>query len=338
MSKSVQRAQYRVNKIKAILARAEAEVERQIQLDVQRQAKKAEIAKIKAEQSAEKKKARALAKAERDATKPEREAAKKAAIQADYEAHPEKLHTELFHLLMSICMEDNLKCNTATVDAYLAWKSTKTFPPKTNRHQKCTQFIRETILTLDQQPGIPVYAKTMTGELIPLLYRPTRDSRDLLLQLEQFSRDEFPVGSTILARLYDEEDTNTPVKEGDLFGLFQHGASLVSYLPNYASDDVQLSYDGVLTIRYYLFVKRDGFIHDPKEDGLIDQRLTLYYFPENQTIAMQWDTTRRPVADWRALLRDLMVYQQLVGESFALSNQAQEEIISVFEAIRRDRA
>lgn len=337
MSKSVQRAQRRVNKIKAILARAEAEVERQIQLDVERQARKAEIAKRKAELAAEKKKARALAKAERDATKPERDAAKRAAIQADYEAHPEKLRSELFRLLMSLCMDDNLKCNAATVDAYLAWKSTKTFPPKTNRYQKCEQFIRETIMPLDEQPGIPVYAKTMTGDLIPLLYHPTRDSRDLLIQLEAFSPDEFPVGSTILARIYDDEDQKEPVKEGDLFGLFRHGATLVSYEPTYARDDVNLSSDGAVSIRYYLFVNKNGLINPRNPDLLMDHRITLYYFPEDQTIATQWDTTRRSISDWRDLLRSLTVYQYLVHESIALTDQAQEEIMAVFEAIRRDR-
>lgn len=335
MSKSVQRAQRRVNKIKTILARAEAEVERQIQLDVQRQARKAERAKVKAELSAEKKKARALAKAERDATKPEREAAKKAAIQADYEAHPEKMRAELLHLLMTLCMEKNLKCNAATLDAYLTWKSTQIFPPKTNRYQKCEQFIKEMILPLDEQPGIPVYAKTMTGDLIPLLYRPTRDSRDLLLQLEAFSPEEFPVGSVILRRLC-EEDIRKSVQEGDLFGLIRHDATFVSYEPQYAWEDVQLSYNDILVIRYYVLVKKEGFVHNHDQKGLISQRLTLYYFPEDQTLATQWDTTRRPVADGRDLFRDFTVYQPYAGNSFALSDQAQQEIMAVFEAIRRD--
>lgn len=339
MSIFLRRAQRIVEKLEARLVWARAEVERQIQLDVKREAEKAKKEAERAEKAKERKAQRAARKAEWDAKKPERDAAKKAATKAFYEAHPGQMRLESFHLLMSICLEKGLKCDASTADAYMAWKSAQEFPPNTNRYQKCMRFINERILPTDEpSTGITIYAKTMTGELIPLVYHPHRDARDLLTQLELISPQEFPIGSTSISRLCEEEEANTPVKEGDIFGLFQHGATLVSYKPQYASEDVFLSYDNErIMIQYYVFVKSDGFVQDPPQENMIDQRLTLYYFPEDKTIATQWDTTRKPLAEAKDLLRHFTVYQQMIGESFALTDQAQEEIMSVFDAIRRDK-
>lgn len=303
MSGFVRRAQRKVAKLEAQLAAARAEVARQKELDVQRAAAKA----VRVE---------------------ERKAQKRAARAAN----PERIRLETMKILMDICIKQNLKCNASMVDQYMVWKQTIEFPPNTNLYQKCTRFVNE---IFPEEAGIPIYAKTLTGELIPLVYHPHHDSRDLLLQLQIISPEEFPLGSTTIARLCEEEEA--PVKEGDLFGLFHHGAEVVSYRP-YSDDDVHLlPYEDTVCITYGLQINPEGLIRGPQLGLQRPLSLSLHYSPEKQTIATRWDQSHRPMSEFSTILQTLTLYDYSTYHSYSLTDQAQKEVMAVFEAIRRDR-
>lgn len=306
MSGFVRRAQRKVEKLEALLSEARAEVARQIELDV-----------------------------ERAAAKVVRDAEKKAQQKAARAANPERIRRETMTVLMKLCVKENLTCDASTVNRYMEWKKTVEFPPNTNLYHKCARFVKEAIL--DKTEAIPVYAKTLTGELIPLVYHPHHDSRDLLIQLEQISPEEFPIGSTSITRLCDEEDAKTPVKEGDLFGLFQHGAKVVSY-SRHTADKVECPYLSQHTlIVYELRINPDGLVRGPQLRLTHSLPITLYFCPESQTISTRWEQAHQPLSELNNLLQSITIYDFKTNYSFSLSDQAREEVIAIFHAIRRDQ-
>lgn len=304
MSGFVRRAQRKVAKLEAQLAAARAEVARQKELDVQRAAAKATRAE-------------------------ERKAQKRAARAAD----PQRIRLETMKILMDMCIKQNLKCDASMVDQYMAWKQTIEFPPNTNLYQKCTRFVNE---TFPEEAGIPIYAKTLTGELIPLVYHSHHDSRDLLLQLQILSPEEFPLGSTTIARLCEEEEAKPPVKEGDLFGLFHHGAKVVSYCP-YSNDSVYLhKYEPTVAIVYSFQIKPEGLIRGPELGLQRPLSLSLHYSSEKQAISFRAELMR-PLSDLPVILQALSLFEYDTYYSYSLTDQAQKEVMDLFEAIRRDR-
>ena len=329
MSIFVRRVQRNIEKLEEKLAYAHRRLEREIERDVERAAIKAQRAEAKAALAAEKRAARAEAKAARDATKGDRAAEKRAARHAN----PRRVALETFNVLMILCLEDNLRCTMETVNAYMEWKKTVEFPPRANLYQKCERFLRNTILK--ETAEVPIYAKTMTGELIPLLYHPHHDSRDLLIQLEKIDPEEFPIGSTTLTRLC--EDATTPVMEGDIYALFRHNAQMVSYQA-YRQDNVEfIPSDDHVVIRYDLKVRADAFGYDPNLADIDDTYFALYYSPEHQTVSVHRERNYRPLHEIRDVLREQPLYESRTGNVYRVSDRAQEEIIAVFEAIRRDR-
>lgn len=306
MSGFVRRAQRKVEKLEALLKDARAEVARQIELDV-----------------------------ERAAAKVVRDAEKKAQQKAARAANPERIRLETTTVLMKLCVKENLTCDASTVDYYMEWKKAVVFPPNTNLYHKCARFVKEAML--DKTEAIPIYAKTLTGELIPLVYHPQHDSRDLLIQLEQISPEEFPIGSTSITRICDEEDAKSSVKEGDLFGLFQHGAKVVSY-SRHVTDKVEFySLSQHTLIVYELRISPDGLVHGKKRGLRNSLPLTLYFCPESQTISTRWDQAHQPLSELPILLQSTTLYDFDTRYFFSLSDQAREEVISIFHVIRRDR-
>jgi hypothetical protein len=144
----VRRAELNVRKAELLLEKAHKELARQIELDVIR-AKERE----------------------------ERKAAKKLEKKAERDANPDLVYLQTKLLLFTYCVEHNLRCTDEIVSSFIQWKKTIEFPPNTNRYQKATQFFQK------KEEEIPIFAKTMTGELIPLVYHSVRNIRDLLLQL-----------------------------------------------------------------------------------------------------------------------------------------------------------
>lgn len=305
MSGFVRRAQRKVAQLEAQLIAARAEVARQQELDVTRAA--AKVTRIQ-----------------------ERKEQKRAERAAD----PERIRNETTNVLYTICVKKNLKCDPSMVDAYMAWKQTIEFPPKTNLYEKCSRFIQETIPVAE---GIPIYAKTMTGELIPLVYHPHHDSRDLLLQLQQISPEEFPVGSATLARLCEEEELSAPIKEGDIVGLIQNGAEVVSYRAlsmdrvgySYHSRHVEISYD--------FQVKPEGLVRGVQLKLKYPLSLSINYIPELNAVSTHWSRIHVPIDEFDQMLRGISLYDYTTNHSYNLTDQARQEVIAVFQAIRRDR-
>lgn len=349
MSGFVRRAQRKIANLEAQLAYAHRRLAREIELDVERAAVKAKKAAVKAAAAAERKAKRAAEKAARDATKGDRAAERRAARQAN----PRRVRLETFHVLMTLCLKDNLACTMDTVDAYMEWKKTVEFPPKTNLYQKCTRFLKETVR--DETVAVPVYAKTMTGELIPLVYHHQHDTRYLLLQLERINPEEFPIGSTILRHISD--DPSSPVQEGDLFGLFRHNATRVYYESDREEFAEFYPSEDRVVVEYSLMVRANGFDNyreetdeteeetDETEDEedvskyreRCQQRILLYYSPEQQTIITGMNRIYFPLSEMRTMLRELQFYDNMYCTHYRLTEQAQEEMIAIFEAVRRDR-
>lgn len=306
MSGFVRRAQRKVAKLEAQLVAARAEVARQKELDV----------------------SRAVTKIARDEARKEQKRAERA-------ANPERIRLETKFVLMTICVKKNLKCDPSMVDAYMEWKKAIEFPPKTNLYEKCSRFIQETV---SKEVAIPIYAKTLTGELIPLVYRPQHDSRDLLLQLQEISPEEFPLGSTMLSRSCEEEDANTPVKEGDIFGLFRNNVEVVSYRP-YSRDKVEFRYDSKrVKIEYGFQIKPEGLVRASELRLKYPLSLSIHYLPEVQTVSTHWYRGQVPISEFEIMLRAETLYDYSTNGSYSLTDQAREEVMAVFHAIRRDRS
>ena len=328
MSIFVRRTQHKIAKLESQLAAARTRLAYEIELDVERDARKARKAAAKAAAAAERRAARAAAKAARAATRGDPVAERRAARQAD----PRRVRLETFYVLMTLCLKDNHACTMDTVDAYMEWKKTVEFPPNTNLYQKCIRFRNETMR--DETIAVPIYAKTMTGELIPLVYHPHHDSRELLIQLHQISPEEFPIGSTMIRRLCD--DPSVPVQEGDVFGLFRHNATLVYYEPHrHEVAELERTFDRVI-VEYDLKIRSAGFNCDPDHEVRSQDLLTLRYAPERQTISTSRNGIHRSLRDIRDALREWQAFDYMVGDYYTLNEQAQEEIVAVFEAIRRD--
>lgn len=316
MSGFLRRAQRKLADLEARLGAARAEVARQIELDATRTAEKA---------------ARAAAQ----------QAAKKAERAAYYAEHPHAVHTDAMIILLEIHLKRGLRFDPDSVDAFLVWKRETEFPPRTNLYQKAVQFIE---LNQKMTEPIPVFAKTMIGDLIPLEYHAERDAQDMLRQLETFDPEAYPLGTVSLGRM--EENLGEPVEKSEMFFLFHNGATLVRYngCAQYRGSDYVLDefFDpnhSEAKIVYIFYVLPEGI--QSYYPARYTESVQIDYYPTSQLIGNQYNRGRVPLSGMREFVRDLVVgydhTQHNQPRPSTLTEQAQEELCAVFDAIRRDK-
>lgn len=304
----VRRAERKIATLENQLEAARKELARQIELDV-----------VRAQQ------------------KVERIAAKKAEKKAARDANPQRVFRETKMLLLSLCVDRNLLCTDEMVAAFLQWKMTVEFPPKTNRYQKAIQFLKER----EEDRGVPIFAKTMTGELIPLVYHSDRDKRDLLLQLEKVDSEQFPLGSTNIIRIAD--DSIKPVEAEEIFGLYKNGATLVRYAGDgpFSKDNVRFGFTkktiNKLCVCYNFGILPEGIVPHPRMKINYSERVNFEYFYETQEISCYGNTDVYPLSDIRNLVRQIHIRSHLYTFDYTtLTEQAQDDLIAMFETLRRD--
>lgn len=316
MSGFVRRAQRKVAQLEAQLEAARAELAHQIELDVARAAEKAK--RIAAQQAAK--------KAERDAY---------------YAEHPHAVHTDAMRILLEIHLTRGLRFDPDSVDAFLVWKRETEFPPRTNLYQKAVQFIE---MNQKETEPVPVFAKTMIGDLIPLEYHPERDAQDMLRQLETFDPEAYPLGTVSLGRM--EENLGEPVEKSEMFFLFHNGATLVRYSGcaqykghDYVSDEFFDPNHSEANIVYIFYVLPQGI--QSYYPAHYTETVQIDYYPKSQLIGSQYNRGRVPLSGMREFVRDLIVgYDHTYHNQprpATLTEQGQEELCAVFDAIRRDK-
>lgn len=312
MSAFVRRAQFNVAKLEMQLENARKEVIRQREYDIIRAQKMAERITM-------------------------RNVVKKAARSENLQ----QIRIETSCVLMSLCVKSNLSYTLNIHEAFMEWKKVTEFAPKTNLYQKAYRFIQETLLQEEKsEKSIPIYAKTLTGDIISLMYNPHYDKRDLQLQLQTIDPTHFPISSTNIVRL--SEDPTAPVNAEEIVGLFQHGAKLVYYSP-YSKDHVGRGYYSEYgpSICYAFYIKKEG-INRSKEYGILfDIPINLYYYPETkmietkQVIAKPFplDKLREMIAMYIPVIHNVLPYNR---NNTTLTEEAQEELIAIFNTVRRD--
>ena len=303
MSGFVRRAQRKVAKLEAELEAARAELARQIELDVTRAAQKAE---------------RVVAQKQ----------ARRAARAARHAEHPEEALSEAMGLLMDVHLKRGLRFNPACAEEFIRWKREAEFPPNTNLYQKVVQFI-ETQGDDNEPEPVPVFAKTLIGDLIPLEYRAEHDAQDMLRQLAAFD-PEFRLGTVSIARA--EENIGEPVEPSEIFFMYQNGTKLVTYR---RESDFITHHN---RIGYHFTVCPSGVTDQRHRD--MDTHVNILYQPETQEISDYYHDAV-PLSELRQFARDLIVgYDHRYDGSIAyyLTEEAQEELCAIFEAVRRDKS
>jgi len=304
----VRRAERKIAKLEIQLEAARNELARQIELDV-----------VRAQQ------------------KVERIAAKRVEKKAARDANPERVFRETKMLLLSLCVDRNLRCTDEMVAAFLQWKTAVEFPPKTNRYQKAIQFLKER----EEDKGVPIFAKTMTGELIPLVYHSDRDKRDLLLQLEEVDSEQFPLGSTNIVRIAD--DPSKPVEAEEIFGLYKNGATLVRYAGDgpFSKDMVRFGFtrntNNKLCVCYNFSILPEGIVPHQRMKIDYSERIMFEYYHETQEITCYGISNVYPLSEIRELVKNIRIRSyKYTSDYTTLTEQAQDDLIAVFETLRRD--
>jgi hypothetical protein len=308
MTGFVRRAQRKVQKAEARLEAARAELARQIQLDVERLRLRAE-----------------------------RAAAKKEAKRARFAANPQLAIDEIYPMMLRCCMEHMIRYHDSMPRDFLEWKKATKFPPKTNLYEKVERFVEETVIGRAEKP-IPIVAKLMTGDLIPMEYHEHHTKHYHLKQLEKLSPEEFPFGTVNFTRLC--EDTKEPVKEGDVFGLFQNGAKLVSYfsqLPHERTISWLFDKQYGHAICYYFMIQPVGIRYESGRPAVRSHRVGLYYFPREQLVTTNTEIPPIPLDQLGNTLRTAIIgYQWQVEDPFMLTEDAQADLCAVFDVVRME--
>lgn len=308
MTGYVRRAQRKLAKAEAQLVAARAELARQQALDVDRLRLRAE-----------------------------RAAAKKEAKRTLHAKNPQLAYNELYPLMISVCLEMTIRYQPSLIWDFLEWKKVIEFPPKTNRYEKVIRFINEAVKARAEHP-IPIVAKLMTGELIPLEYQPHLDKRHLQEQLAKISPEEFPIGSVNITRLCD--DPRVPVKEGDVFGLFQNGAKYVSYLHRAHEKIISWVFDKKYgpCITYHFQVSPSGAVRLNGDPLTHSNQFHLYYYPRDQLVSKDNYTTPCPFDQLIDHLRTKHIGHtwEAAAYRYMLTDDALAELYAIFNAIRME--
>lgn len=322
MSGFVRRAERKVAKLEAELASARAELARQMGLDVERAAAKAA--------RAEKKKA-------------ERREARRTYL-AEF---PQMALSEATTILASICHKRGNRFNANMGEQFLAWKRVTDFAPNTNLYQKAVQFLETTGDENEPEP-VPVFAKTMTGDLIPLEYHAEKDSQDLIRQLAEFAPEEFPLGSTVVFRMMDMVDE--PVEKSEIFGIFRNDNKLVTYVPTLDSihDEYFQGGHAECAIHYHFRIKPEGLAVIGLSARALqappitrDVTVPIIYYPQSERIRSEYSGELVPLSELENRLNDMVATREYIDYQttvmYRLTKEAQDELRCVFMTVRRDQ-
>lgn len=309
MSGFVKRAQRHVLNAELRLEVARKELARQLELDVVRAQKKAEHI-----------------------------AAKKAQEKATRDANPQRIRMETTYLLLTICVKRNLRYTDQLYEQYTEWKKVREFAPKTNLYQKVYRFLGETFPEEEEKENaIPIYAKTMTGELIPLNYHPHSDKRDLQLQLQQVDPNQFPLGSTKLVRL--SEDPSEPVKEEEIFGILQRVTKLVNYIVH-NNDQVNTGFtpENGPCICYQFYVIPAGVVSVAGSVFKYSTPFQMFYYPEKKLVDIAYISTRpQPLENLSEKIQKASIMASTDSYPYryktSLTQEAAEEIVTLFQTV-----
>lgn len=245
--------------------------------------------------------------------------------------------------VFGVCIDLNRRYSHDLVKEYIQWEATAAYPPGVERDDKVRAFFHLRL----PSPSIPIFAKTMTGELIPLVYRADCDKRHLLKQLETIDAAQFPIGSTDLIRL---AESSMPVEEGEIVGLFQHGIQTVAYPKQWDVSDVTLYHGSTIeycfTIKFSQFTFRgvygedvdfDDDVYDEHLTGDIDIKIDLIHYLERGMIGSSRCFGNGEYTIYSLdQLHDLEIRYITKEGRYVLKEQARQDLIAMFQVVRRD--
>lgn len=278
----------------------------------------------------------------REREKAERMAEKKAREKAARNANPSRIRMETSYVLLRICMKRNLIYSASLLERYFEWKKVTEFPSYFNLYKKLDRFLRETFPEEERKENaIPIYAKTMTGELIPLSYHAHYDQRDLQFQLQCIDPDQFPVGSTRVVRLSD--DPTAPVEENEIFGLYQSSTKFVRFSQYGCEDQVLAGYipENGPCICYTFWVEPTAMVSINGSDLKHSKNFYIYHYPEKNKVDLHHITTNptsleklgEKIANVKISIATSTYPYQWKG---SLTQEAAEELAALFQMVRRN--
>lgn len=232
-------------------------------------------------------------------------------------------------VILRVCIERNQRYSHKLVEEYIQWEKANEFASNVHLYKKVYFFFKQRVL----EKNIPIFAKTMTGELIPLLYRPYCDKRNLLEQLEEIDSDLYPFGSTNIFRLV--EDPSKPVEEGEIFGIIQHEFHVVRY--NFILDDTS----GVIPkngpyIYYDFKIKAKCFTHDGNHLDIDhdEVEVSIKHFLDKNTV-VTCPSNEYPIDRIHEEIGSIY-FNTNNGDRYYINEQAQQELVALFHIVRRD--
>lgn len=242
---------------------------------------------------------------------------------------------DIKRLLFKLCIERNILYSEQLFQNYTEWKKVTELDHGSNRYTKMVRFLQENV---SDKNGIPIYAKTMTGELIPLVYHVGYDKRDLQFQLQTVDPEQFPIGSTNICRVV--EDSSEPVKEGEIFAIFQHITQYVNYAVYYEDRVLPgISPDNYPGIYYRFYVEPEGFTRCSELDIPCINTIDFDYYPDLK----RFNYGPRLVEPYLIerldeVVKNVPIYVQIYPTIYPshLTQKAQEELIALIHTMRRD--
>lgn len=242
---------------------------------------------------------------------------------------------DIKRLLFKLCIERNILYSEQLFENYTEWKKVTEFDHGSNRYTKMLRFLQENV---SDKNGIPIYAKTMTGELVPLVYHVGYDKRDLQFQLQTVDPEQFPMGSTNIVRL--REDSSEPVKEGEVFGIFQHITRCVHYAVYYEDRVLpgitSANYPGIY---YRFYVEPEGFTRCSELDIPCINTIDFDYYPDLKRFNYGNRLAELcPIERLDEVVQHVRISVQLYPTTYPshLTQKAQEELIALIHTMRRD--
>lgn len=234
-------------------------------------------------------------------------------------------------VVLRVCVERNLRYSDELVQEYIRWENSTEFAHNVSLYKKVCFFFKQRVLA----EKIPIFAKTMAGELIPLQYRPYCDKRNLLEQLEEIDQDLYPIGSTNIIRLV--EDSTAPVEEGEVFAIVQQEFHAVQYTNLLSGDSATVTVKHGPKITYNFKIKPKYFTRDEcghLDENLEDVDVSLTHFLHKNTVMTSrfWDVY--PIERLHEEIGSIC-YNMDVGRYY-INEQAQQELVALFHIVRRD--
>lgn len=232
-------------------------------------------------------------------------------------------------VVLRVCVERNLRYSAELVQEYIQWENATEFTRDVTLYKKVCFFFKQRVLA----EKIPVFAKTMSGELLPLLYRPYCDKRNLLEQLEEIDQDLYPIGSTNIIRLV--EDSTAPVEEGEIFAIIQQEFHAVQYTDLYSGDNPSVTVKDGPSITYHFKIKPKYFTRESAhlDENLDDIHVFLTHFLDKNTVMTSCFWDEYPI---QRLREKISICYSTVEGRYYINQQAQQELVALFHIVRRD--